>query len=289
MNKQPGVPRTRPRAGAPVRLAAALVGVLALGACAQTPAKTLPAQHLTTSQSTATPTASTGAATTTATCPAPPSAFVKQAPGDGKTVALTFDDGPAAADLEIVKVLARYDVKATFFETGANVQANPEIVKLLVDGGNLVADHSWEHQYPVAVNGGWTLSYLTSELTRTGDAIAAITGGPVCFFRPPGGYTDNVLKATAKLGMTSVMWSIDTEDWRQPSKTTSAATKDIVTKATTIGSQTHPIVLMHSGKASHEPDSLVGRYRGNTIAALPAVIEWYQAQGFTFVRLDGAS
>ena len=304
MNEQPGRPLTRLPARTPVRLAAALVGILALGACAQTPARTLPAHLLTPSQSTDTPTASdppvsagtdmpttstSDAMTTAATCPAPPSGFVRQAPGNGKTVALTFDDGPAFADLEIVKVLARYDVKATFFVTGENIKTNPDIVRSIADGGNLVADHSWEHEYPVAVDGGWTLDYLTSELTRTNDAITAITGQPVCFFRPPGGYTDNVLKATGKLGMASVMWSVDTEDWRQPSKTTSADTKEIVSSATTIGTQTHPVVLLHSGKASHEPDSVVGRYRGNTVAALPSIIEWYRAKGFTFVRLDGVS
>jgi peptidoglycan-N-acetylglucosamine deacetylase len=296
MNSQSGRTRTRLLARTPVRLAAALVGVLAVGACAQTPAQTLP-QQSTTSQLTAPPTGSgstssagsTPTASTDATCPEPPSGFVRRAPGDVPTVALTFDDGPAAADMEIVKVLARYDVKATFFETGENVQANPDIVKAIVAGGNLVSDHSWEHQYPVAVDGGWTISYLTSQFKRTDDAITAITGEPVCFFRPPGGYTDNVLKATAKVRMTSVMWSIDTEDWRQPSKTTSAATKAIVNKATTIGTQAHPVVLMHSGKASREPDSVVGRYRGNTVAALASVIEWYQAKGFTFVRMDGVS
>lgn len=292
------------------RLAAAVAGVLALTACAQTPAQTRPqvqpeqsSQQLTTQ--TAAPTASDSSAseaptsaestsastgsTTAAECAAPPSGFVRQAPGEGKTVALTFDDGPAYADLQILKVLQRYDVKATFFETGANASENPDIVKALVDGGQLVADHSWDHQYPAAVNGGWTVKYLTSELTRTDDTLSAITGAPVCFYRPPGGYTDNVLKATAPLKLTAVMWSIDTEDWRQPSKTTSSATSAIVAAATKIGTQTHPIVLMHSGKASHEPDSAVSPNRSNTVAALADIIDWYQAKGFTFVRMDGVS
>lgn len=303
-------------------LTAALGGVLALTSCAQgtasappsasvataTTAMSSPATTTETPSESASPTPSqvpnpttsssststsststTSRPTTTGTssCPAAPTSFVRSAPGSGKTVALTFDDGPSSYDQQIVDILQRYGVHATFFMTGKNAEARPAIVKQVSAAGNLIADHSWEHRYPSAVSGGWTASYVTSEMTRTRDKLSSLTGLPICFYRPPGGYTTNVLKAAGPLRLTVAMWSIDTLDWEQPGTTTAAATAAIVKAATAAGDQSHPIVLMHSAKASHEPDSQVSPYRGNTVAALPAIIEWYQEHGYRFVRMDG--
>jgi peptidoglycan/xylan/chitin deacetylase (PgdA/CDA1 family) len=223
------------------------------------------------------------------TCAKPASGFVRVAPGKGKTVALTFDDGPGPADLAIVQILDRYGIHATFFETGAHAAARPAIVKLLRSHGELIGDHSWDHQYPSRVAGGWTRGYLHGQFQRTNRELRTLTGAPVCFVRPPGGFQQNVLAAAAKLGMTSALWSVDSLDWQQPSRTTAAATAAIVARATATGGSRHPIVLMHSAKASHESDLLVSPYRGNTVAALPAVIEWYRSHGYRFVTLGGAT
>jgi peptidoglycan/xylan/chitin deacetylase (PgdA/CDA1 family) len=223
------------------------------------------------------------------TCAKPASGFVRVAPGKGKTVALTFDDGPGPADLAIVPILDRYGVHATFFETGAHAAASPAIVKLLAAHGELIADHSWDHQYPSRVAGGWTQGYLHGQFQSTNRELRTLTGAPVCFVRPPGGFQQNVVAAAAKLGMTAALWSVDSLDWRQPSRTTAAATAAIVANATTTGGRRHPVVLMHSAKASHESDLLVSPFRGNTVAALPAVIEWYRSHGYRFVTLGGAA
>ena len=219
-------------------------------------------------------------------CPAPAAGFITTAPGPGKTVALTFDDGPGPADAEILDVLTRERVPATFFFTGDMATRNPQLVRRVAAAGFLVADHSYDHRYPLQV-GGWSTPYLTGQMTRTNTTLSDLTGQPVCFFRPPGGFTDNVLRAASAQGMSTVLWSIDTLDWRQPSRTTAAATRAIVAAATNTVGQTHPIVLMHSGKASSEPN--VAGYRGNTVAALPAIIGWYRAHGYTFVDLTGTT
>jgi hypothetical protein len=82
---------------------------------------------------------------------------------------------------------------------------------------------------------------------------------------------------------------VDTLDWQQPAWYSQASVDSIVTAATNIGGQAHPIVLMHDAKASHEPDSQVSPNRSNTVAALPRIIAWYRANGYTFVGLDGGS
>ena len=258
------------------------------------PASAVPTVAGPTSPSPTTPVSSptpSGSPTTppATTCGKPASGFVRVAPGKGKTVALTFDDGPGPADEAIVQVLDRYGIHATFFETGAHAAASPATVKLLASHGELIGDHSWEHQYPSRVPGGWTPAYLRGQFQRTNRELRQLTGAPVCFVRPPGGFQQNVLVVAAQLKMTADLWSVDSLDWRQPSRTTAAATAAIVAHATATGGRRHPIVLMHSAKASHESDRVVSPYRGNTVAALPAVIEWYRSHGYRFVTLGGAA
>jgi peptidoglycan-N-acetylglucosamine deacetylase len=220
-----------------------------------------------------------------ATCPKAKSGFRTRAPGSGKTVALTFDDGPGTADAQIAQILTRYHITATFFETGAHAAADPATVRLLANNGNLIAGHSWDHDYPDQVSGGWTVRYLRDQFSRTDKELSGLTGSPVCFVRPPGGIRTNVLTTTQQLNLTAVLWSTDAEDWRQPGRTTSAATNAIVTNATAVSGNAHPIVLLHSAKASHESDAKVSPYRGNTIAALPRIIEWYQKHNYRFVTM----
>jgi peptidoglycan-N-acetylglucosamine deacetylase len=223
-------------------------------------------------------------------CPPPATAFITSAPATAaRTVALTFDDGPGPFLPQVLKILREYDVRATFFDTGAHDATWPAMTRQIVSDGHLLADHSWDHNYPSAVPGGWTVPYLVDQISRTASQQAALTGQTPCYFRPPGGFTTNVLTATQQTGTSAVLWSVDTRDWQQPAFYSQASVDSIVSAATNIGGQTHPIVLMHDAKASHEPDSQVTPYRGNTVAALPRIIAWYRANGYAFVGLDGGS
>ena len=101
----------------------------------------------------------------------------------------------------------------------------------------------------------------------------------------------NVRSASRAAGMQVVLWSVDSQDWQQPGRLTTAATARIVKNATDLryADPRHPIVLMHGGKASHESEAKVSSYRGNTVAALQKVIDWYRARGYRFVAVDGTS
>jgi hypothetical protein len=117
-----------------------------------------------------------------------------------------------------------------------------------------------------------------------------LTGKNSCFFRPPGGFaTPGMGAEAAKNRMSTVMWSVDTNDWKQPSRTTTTSTKAIISAAQQSYSQTHPIILMHVGKASHEPESQVTSNRSNDVAALPAIIQGYLSRGYRFVDMSGRS
>ena len=284
------------RARAALAAAAALLAIAAPGL----PAAARPSSTLDP------PSASRGAAgqgaplaSAPTTCPAPPAGFVVQAPGTGTgtgtgtTVALTFDDGPGPADLQIAAVLQKHRVPATFFFTGEAVARNPGVARQIAAAGYTIGNHSYDHRYPNAVPGGWSINFVTDQIVRTNAVFAASSGTSSCYFRPPGGITDNVLAAARAIGVTSVMWNVDTNDWRQPNTTTRAATDSIVQAATTVGQEKHPMVLMHSSTtpqvANPTANQAASGHRGNTVAALPQIIAWYRAQGYVFVDLAGRS
>lgn len=234
-----------------------------------------------------------------ATAPVPASAAepcsrsvgpVSSAPGRGKTVALTFDDGPTRFTPQVLRILRDADVRATFFITGRQAAARPGLLAQVAAEGHLIAGHTYDHRYPSEVIGGWSHRYMVDQFRRTNRVLSATTGQPVCFFRPPGGHQSSGMFSAARAhGTAVVMWSVDTEDWKQPGATTRAATRRIVSRATTGGAQTHPLVLFHDGKASHEPEAQVSSNRSNTVAALPAVIAFYRTHGYRFVDMSGRS
>jgi peptidoglycan/xylan/chitin deacetylase (PgdA/CDA1 family) len=220
---------------------------------------------------------------TSAGCPKPAKHTVGAAPGHGHTVALTFDDGPSPWTPKILAVLARAKVPATFFDTGAHATKYPDHVRAEAAGGHVVGDHSWNHYYPR--DKPWTKAYLRDQIGRTATELHALTGAPVCLFRPPGGFQPASLAPVAReFGMSVVDWSVDPEDWKQPGHRSAAEVERIVAAARA-GGRSHPIVLLHAGKASHESESRVSSYRGNTVAALPAIISWYRAHHYRFVTL----
>lgn len=205
------------------------------------------------------------------------------APGTGRTVALTFDDGPSRYTPELLDLLRREHVHATFFVVGANAASAPDVVARTAGEGHLVGDHTWHHAYPNAVRGGWTRSYLQREMLSTRRIIASATGGPVCWFRPPAGLlTPAVRRASHDLGFSIALWSVDTRDWQLQSsdhESGSLASRTIVARAVEGLTQQHPVILMHDG----------GGYRQASIDAVTQIIRTYRARGYRFVRLDGRS
>ena len=193
--------------------------------------------------------------------------------------------------LPIANILRSKGVTATFFDTGAHDSADPGTVRKVASMGFLIANHSWDHNYPSQAPSGWNVAYLRDQIARTSALQRRLTGRPACFFRPPGGYLTNVLQAASAEGLSTVRWSLDARDWSQPAHDDAASVAEIVETATSPDSadRQHPIILMHAAKASHEAESEVSSYRGNTIVALPQIIDWYAMHGYRFVNLLGQS
>ncbi|MDQ1289897.1 MAG: peptidoglycan-N-acetylglucosamine deacetylase [Actinomycetota bacterium] len=215
-------------------------------------------------------------------CPAPAPSPVSWAPGTGPTVALTFDDGPSRFTAGILDLLAHEQVPATFFVIGGNVASDPRTVARAAREGHLIGDHSWHHQYPKSVKGGWTRSYLRGEMLSSRIAITAATGEPVCWFRPPGGtLTPSVTGAARELGFSLALWSVDTLDWKIQNgrRPTAVAVGRIVDRAATGLDLRHPVILLHDGGGNREAE----------ITAVRRIIALYREHGYRFVRLDERS
>ncbi len=130
---------------------------------------------------------------------------------DPGQIALTFDDGPNdAATPELLEVLARHGVRATFFNIGNFVRQRREITRAVVAAGHLVGNHTMSHPklslQPAA--------RVRQQLADCNAALEDISGAAVRFFRPPFGARRPVVLRTAReLGLTPVMWNVTGYDW----------------------------------------------------------------------------
>jgi peptidoglycan-N-acetylglucosamine deacetylase len=216
-------------------------------------------------------------------CPAVPGAILSTAPGRARTVALTFDDGPGQFTGQVLDLLRRYHVHASFFLIGNYAAADPGTVRRIAAEGHLIGDHSWSHRYPRQLAGGWTPGYLTAELDRTDRTIAAAIGRRPCWFRPPGGFLQSVVPAARATRHQIALWSVDPVDWKVQQDVVAdpgnGRMHAILRAGAAGGRLPHPVILLHDG----------GGWRGGTVGALPGLIRYYRDHGYRFVRLDGRS
>ncbi|MEU6379982.1 bifunctional polysaccharide deacetylase/glycosyltransferase family 2 protein [Streptomyces sp. NPDC046909] len=192
-----------------------------------------------------------------------------------KTIALTFDDGPNPTYTpQVLKILEKYDVPATFFVVGSAVSRYPGIVKDMVDQGNEVGIHTFTHV---------DLSYqsdarVNREMEQTQLALAGAAGITTTLFRAPyssetdaiDNYSWPVYEKLGEDGYTSVFVDTDSDDWKKPgvSKIVKWATPDDGEGAS---------VLFHDA----------GGDRDQTMKALPQYIEKMKAKGYTFTTISG--
>ncbi|MET3291865.1 UNVERIFIED_CONTAM: peptidoglycan/xylan/chitin deacetylase (PgdA/CDA1 family) [Brevibacillus sp. OAP136] len=186
---------------------------------------------------------------------------------DKPQIALTFDDwGSDKTVTKILDILAKYDVKATFFLRAKGVETNPNLARAMVDGGHDVANHSYSH--PVVTT--LTPDQLQKDLVKAHQVITeAIQQKPTMLFRPPTGVVDDQMgKVISAVGYHDIaMYDVTTLDW--DSKNSAADIVNGVMKQTQKGS----VILLHMLDDIH------------TIEALPIVIESLRKKGFVFVKM----
>jgi peptidoglycan/xylan/chitin deacetylase (PgdA/CDA1 family) len=137
------------------------------------------------------------------------------APARPGELALTFDDGPNATwTPRLLDILARHEVRATFFLLGCRAAAQPELVRRIATAGHTIGNHSWSHPNLARTRAG----RVREELRKTSETLQQITGVPVRFFRPPfGARRPAVFRIARELGLEPVLWNAMTSDWSEPS------------------------------------------------------------------------
>jgi peptidoglycan/xylan/chitin deacetylase (PgdA/CDA1 family) len=158
-----------------------------------------------------------------------------------KCVALTFDDGPTPYTDRLLGVLTANKAKATFFEIGNKVAANPAGAKHVVDAGMEIGNHTWEHPNMTTL----PAADVPGQLSKANDAIAGATGVTPKLWRPPGGLTDAAVnEQAAKLGLAGILWDVIPYDWINDSNT--AASRYLLMTQIKPGS----VVLLHDTYSS---------------------------------------
>ncbi len=184
-------------------------------------------------------------------------------------VALTFDDGPWPVQTkQVVNILERLHVPASFFMVGYLIERYPGIVRMVARAGMRIGNHSWDHPVdpPLA---DLARPRVAEEIGKTADALVSLGVVPR-LFRPPGGSFDSaVLREAERQRMRVVTWSVDPRDWS--SRTSSRQIVHRVLGAVEPGS----IVLMHDG----------GGNQSATIQALPKIIRGIRRMGLRLVAI----
>jgi peptidoglycan-N-acetylglucosamine deacetylase len=192
--------------------------------------------------------------------PAKPVYYVDDGP---KTIALTIDDGPSPVYTpQILQILDKYHVTASFSMVGENVTYYPSVARDVADAGHMIVNHTWDHADLAPL----TAKQTEAEIGNATDAIYHAVGRVPTIFRAPyGAWSKTTLEYCAKQHLMPLDWSVDPQDWARPG--VSKIVSNIL-KNTATGS----IILEHDG----------GGDRSETVAALKIVIPRLLDEGYHF-------
>lgn len=192
---------------------------------------------------------------------------------DCPQIALTFDDGPNEPyTSRVLRILGQHSVRATFFVIGRNAQRHPDICRRIVNSGNVIGNHSYDHRKSLCLRSG---KAIAREIELTHRTIYESTGVEPTLFRPPYGYrTPWLIRTARRLGYTVVTWDNMTTDWKA-GKSHSEITRSIIRRA-----KAGSVIVLHDGR-----NTMPGYDRSQMLDALPLLIEALREKGFGFVTV----
>lgn len=195
---------------------------------------------------------------------------ITHGPSNNDEVALTFDDGPnLSATLPIMRILDAAHVKGTFFEVGKAIDAEPQITRELYQHGQLLGNHSYNHDQ-------WRwLDPRYPELQRTQDAFRRAIGVCPAYYRPPhGDRTPFIAHVVNDHHMRMIMWDDSAADWAATSPNAIAGR---IVRDAHAGS----IIVLHDGL-----DGIPTVNREVLVRAMPLILEGLRAKHLHIVGLD---
>jgi peptidoglycan-N-acetylglucosamine deacetylase len=193
-----------------------------------------------------------------------------------KQIALTYDDGPNDLHtLRLLEVLARHEVRATFFLIGRHVQQLPEITRRIIDAGHVVGNHTFTHPLLIFKSRAEIRQELSDCRSALQDAIGETSNRISNLFRPPfGGRRPAVLHIAKELGLQPVMWNVTGYDWN-------ASPAVVIEQKVAKQIRGGDVILLHDG--GHKK---MGADRSQTVLATDRLIKRYKAEGFEFVTIS---
>ena len=198
----------------------------------------------------------------------------RRLPGPGKKrFLLTFDDGPHKKFTQkIVKTLKENNICAIFFLVGSHIKGNEDVVKMLTKYDMEIAVHSYSHK-PLPL---LSSTALDKDIGDTVRLIREITGKAPRFFRPPWGfYNLQVLETAKEHGLTTLLWSTSSRDWKEKSVN---RIRENVFRSIKPGE----ILLFHDGCKE-------GVSREWTVDSLPVILSELEDMGYKSLDLKGLS
>lgn len=189
-----------------------------------------------------------------------------------RKIAMTFDDGPQDVYTpQILDILKKYRVKATFFLIGKNVEAFPEVAKRIAQEGHCIGNHTYSHPDLVLKN----KERIRLELKKAEGTVYKAIGVRPYLFRPPYGADNHWVSLEAEnLGYVIIQWSVSGLNGRKDPRFDKLAQKVIA------NTQSGSIILLHDGSRLSNKIN-----RSQIVKALPIIIESLQQKGFQFVTI----
>lgn len=187
-------------------------------------------------------------------------------------IALTFDDGPNEPyTSEILDILKKYNVKATFFLLGKNVERYPDTARRIVEEGHAVGNHTYDHPYLFIQS----RSHIQNEIKKAEQCIFKATNKKTHLFRSPYGADNSwVYHAAKEMGYVTIEWSITGHNGGKE------ISPDRIVMSVLGKVKNGAIILFHDG------DRLIkGADRSHIVKALPSIIESLQQRGYQFVTV----
>jgi peptidoglycan-N-acetylglucosamine deacetylase len=187
-------------------------------------------------------------------------------PRDRAALALTFDDGPSESTPQVLEILARHRVPATFFQCGANVDRLPSIAREVAASGHEIGNHSYSHPLLCFRSP----SFIREELRRAQETIGRHTDATPAWFRAPfGARWFGLGGAQRDAGVAGVMWTVIGYDWSR----TADAVVERVARSVANGA----IICLHDGRELRAKPDI-----GATVEAVRRLVPLLLDRGYTF-------
>ena len=198
---------------------------------------------------------------------------VFQRAGNDERLAFTFDDGPDPVYTnELLDLLQKYQVKASFFVVGSRAEQYPEVIQRMYREGHLIGIHNYVHR------SNWLMTpwRVKQGVMKTADTLEKITGERPVYYRPPWGmlnFFDFFIHKDFRL----ILWSVMAGDWR------SKGGKDKILHRLRKKIKPGSVILLHDCGVTYGADEDAPKY---TIQALKQLIKELLEKGYSFTRID---